>query len=191
MKIRRDTLAVSSILFTVALLMQTPAMMRCARTTHQSRFEDVYVYPEAGIAWDQVVIPNYDAPIGIASLAVIAIGLLVTWSGYIKGVRWTWLVMFVIVWVWAFPVLVLPLYSPWRGVAIIPGSIARAINGILHPGLGTYIGRAVLEVILAFLLMVLALVLPLKTFILGRGAGPSRSGGTNPGAPDKPTSPGT
>lgn len=189
MKIRRDAVAVSSILFTVAFLMLTPAMINCARVTHQSRFRDIAFYPDAAIPGDQVVIPNYYAPIGIASLAIIAIGLVVTWAGYIKGVRWTWFVMFVIVWVWAFPVVVLPLFIPWQGVAPIPQSFARAIRDSLHAGPYSVIARAFLEVVLAFLLMVLALVLPVKTFILGRGAGPGTSGRTNLGAPDKRTLP--
>jgi hypothetical protein len=175
MKIRHDVVAVSGILFTVAFLMLTPAMMNCARVTHQSRFQDIAFYPEPGIAPDQVVIPNHYAPLGITSLAMIAIGLLVTWAGYIKGVRWTWWVMFVIVWVWAFPVLVLPLFRPWQGVAPIPQSFASAISETLHAGPYSGLARAFLEVVLAFLLMVVALVLPLKTFILGRGAGSLRS----------------
>jgi uncharacterized membrane protein len=76
--------------------------------------------------------------------------------------------MFVIVWVWAFPVLLLPFLLPWRGVETMAQSFAGAISES-----GTE--RSYAEVVLAFLLMVLALALPAKTFILGRGvaqAGP-------------------
>jgi hypothetical protein len=189
LKIRRDALAISSVLFTFALLMQTPAMINWARTTHQSRFRDISDYPEAGIAQDQVVIPNYAAPTGITSLAIIAIGLVVTWAGYIKGARWTWFVMFVIVWVWVFPVWLLPLFVPWRGAALTTRSIAMAIRNSLDAGPDGWIARAGLEVLLIFLLMLVALVLPIKRFIVGRGAGPGASGGTNLGAPDKRTLP--
>jgi hypothetical protein len=153
-------------------------MIVWALMTHQSRFGDRAFYPTPGIAWDQVVIPNYYAPLGITSLAIIAIGLLVTWAGYVKGARWTWFVVFVIVWVWAFPVYLLPYLYLWDGGYHVP----EALRAALH---GDWIARDFLKVALAFLLMVLALVLPAKTFILGRGTGPGACGRTNPGAPDK------
>ncbi len=188
MKIRHDAVAVSSILFTVAFLALTPAVVSSARGTHQSRFRDISTDTEAAIPGDQVVIPNHRAPLGIASLAIIAIGLVVTWAGYIKGVRWTWFVMFVIVWVWALPVLVVPNFRPWGGVALIsPSAFASMIRDSLHAGPFSFIARAILEAVLIFLLMVLALVLPVRTFILGRRGGPGRCGRTNSGAPDEPT----
>ncbi len=171
-------------LFTVAFLMLTPGMMNCALVTHQSRFRDISNYPEAGIAQDQVVIPNYYAPIGIASLAAIAIGLLVTWAGYIKGVRWTWFVMFVIVWVWAFPVLILPFLRDWNP----RGSIAYTLADAVHK---SGMARIFVRDVLAFLLMVVALALPLGTFILGRGDVPGTPGRADPGAPDNRTAPET
>ena len=179
MKIRHDAVAVSSIVFTVAFLMLTPALIGTARVTHQSRFRDISNYPEAGIAWDQVVIPNHSAPVGITSLAIITIGLVVTWAGYVKAVRWTWFVMFVIVWVWALPVLVLPNFYPWGGVALTsPSAFASMIRVSLHAGPFSFIARAILRAVMAFLLMVLALVLPARTFILGRGS-PKLPAGTN------------
>ena len=177
MKIRHDAVAVSSVLFTLAFLMLTPPMINSARATHQSRFRDVSVEAQAGVAWDQVVIPNYSAPLGITSLAIIAIGLVVTWAGYIKGLRWTWLVMLVIAWVWALPVLVLPNFSPWGGIALVsPSSLASMTRDGLRAGPLSFIARAILKAVLAFLLMVLALVLPLKTFIPRRRDRPSTSG---------------
>jgi len=41
--------------------------------------------------------------LSVACLAVILIGLIITWTGYIKRERWTWFVMFIVVWAWAFP----------------------------------------------------------------------------------------
>jgi hypothetical protein len=141
-------------------------MLEYARVTHQSRFRDISSDTEAGIPGDQVVIPNYDAPIGITSLAIIVIGLVVTWAGYIKGVRWTWFVMFVIVWLWAFPVLVLPLFYPWPGASSILQSLAPTLESAIRE---KGIARYVVKTSLIFLLMVVALVLPAKTSILGRG----------------------
>ncbi|HEV2493629.1 MAG TPA: hypothetical protein VG204_11240 [Terriglobia bacterium] len=171
MKIRRDALAVSTILFTLALLLLTPSMLNNARVDYQSRFRDISDYPVPGIAPDQVVIPNYAAPLGIASLAVIGIGLIVTWAGYIKGVRWTWFVMFTITWVWAFPVLMLPYLYPWVGVAAIARSIPAAIRESLQAEPYSGLARAFLKVVLVFLLMVVALVLPIKTFWDRAGGG--------------------
>lgn len=190
MKIRHDAVAVSSILFTVAFLMLTPPVISSARSTHQTRFRNISSETEAAIPGDQVVIPNHRAPLGIASLAIIAIGLVVTWAGYIKVVRWTWFVMFVIVWLWAFPVLMIQYFYPWIGVADFSQSLASTIRDSLHAEPFSSMSRAILETFLIFLLMLLGLVLPAKTFVLGRrGGGPGASGRTNPGAPDKPTSP--
>jgi hypothetical protein len=175
-------------LFTVAFLMLTPAVVDCARVTHQTRFRDISSYPEAGIAWDQVVVPNYRAPLGITSLVIIAMGLLVTWAGYFKGLRWTWLVMFVIVSVWALPVLVLPNFRPWGGVALVSASaFASMTRDSLRAGPSSFIARAILKGVLAFLLMLLALALPAKTFVLDRKRRPGRPGHTDPGAEDSNT----
>jgi len=152
LNISRDPVAASSVLFTFALLMLMPAMWRAASTVRESSL------------WGGSSGGPQDcfAPAGFTSLAIIASGLIVTWAGYIKGVRWTWFVMFVVVWVWAFPVLLLPYLLPWRGVETMAQSFAGAVSQS-----GTE--RSYAEVVLAFLLMVLALVLPVKTFILGRG----------------------
>jgi hypothetical protein len=165
--IRRDAVAVSGILFTLALLILTPAMCRAAANVRES-----CIWGTLGpFLWVQ----NCFALAGIASLALIVTGLIVTWAGYIKGVRWTWFVMFVIVWVWAFPVLLLPFLLPWRGVETMAQSFAGAVSQS-----GTE--RSYAEVVLAFLLMVLALALPLKAFIVGSHGGPGGSGRANLGA---------
>lgn len=178
LKIRFDAVAASSLLFTVALLLLAMPMLENALVTHQSRFQDIAIDTDAGIPGDQVVIPNYDAPMGITSLAIIAIGLIVTWAGYIKGVRWTWFVMFVIVWLWAFPVLMLPFLYPWNSTVSIAQTLASAID---ESGMA----RTFVEVVLVFLIMVLALVLPVKTFIRGHGGGPGKSAGADLGTPDR------
>jgi hypothetical protein len=180
LKIRRGTVAVSAILFTLALLMLTPAMLGSALVTYETRLQDIADVPPSALA-DQVVIPNWYAATGIASLAIIAIGLIVTWAGYIRGVRWTWFVMFVIVWLWAFPILVLPFFYhwDWDSTASITQTLGNGIQESLHAGPFVHLGaigpaQAFLEVVLEFLLMVLALVLPVKTFILGQADGRGR-----------------
>ena len=159
LKISRGAVAVSGILFTLAVLLLTPAMLDNALTTHETRFRDIAIEPPTAIA-DQVAIPNWYAAAGITSLAIIAIGLIVTWAGYIKGVRWTWFVMFVIVWAWASPVLLLPYLQLWRNVVAITEWLPDAIKQ-------SGPSRDFVEVVLIFVLMVLALVLPVKTLFLG------------------------
>jgi len=168
LKIRHDALALSSLLFTVAFLMLVPTAFELASMTHQRRLRDVCPVADASAVGDQIAIPNYYAPLGFASLTIIAIGLVVTWTGYIKGARWTYSVMFVIVWLWAFPVIMLPLLHGliipfWRTLEWIRMvKEAITINGA---------ARDILESFVASLLMVLALVLPVKTFVAGnRGA---------------------
>jgi hypothetical protein len=188
---RRDAVTVSSILFTLAFLMQTPVMFDSARLTHQARFRDISGQSGPTIPGDKVVIPNHSAPLAITSLAVIAIGLVVTWAGYFKGARWTWFVMFTIVWVWALPVSVLPNFRPWGGLALTsPSAFASMIRDSVQAAPLSFIARAILKDALAFLLMALALVLPLKTFIPRRRDRPSASGRTGPGAPEGTPFPG-
>jgi len=145
--------------------MMAPEMYSWAGVTHQSRFRDIATGADASAVGDQIAIPNYFAPLGFASLTIIAVGLVVTWTGYIKGLRWTYFVMFVIVWLWAFPALVLPLLHPvissWRTLEWIR-LIKEAIS---EDG----VARAILEPFVVFLFMLIALILPVKTFILGRG----------------------
>ena len=161
MRLRRDVVVLSGILFTAALLMLAPAMWRAAATVRHQ-----------GNLWGAAPLTRFQygfAPAGFTSLAVIAVGLIVTWAGYVKGVRWTWFVMFVIVWAWAFPVLVLPYLRPWKGVPTVAQSFASFIS---EGGLV----RNFLEVLVAFALMLLAVVLPARTFILGRGVAQARRG---------------
>ncbi|MBZ5562517.1 MAG: hypothetical protein LAP13_08850 [Acidobacteriia bacterium] len=166
MKIRRDAVALSSILLTVALLMLAPRAFDLASTTHQSRFRDIATGADASAVGDQIAIPNYYAPLGIASLTIIAIGLVVTWTGYIKGSRWTYFVMFVIVWLWAFPVLMLPLLH-----AVIPSWRTLEWTRLIKEAISeNSVGRAIVVPFVAFLLMVLGLALPVKTFLLGPGS---------------------
>jgi hypothetical protein len=164
---RRDVVALSGILFTAALLMLAPAMWKAAATVHHQ-----------GNIWGAGPQTRFQygfAPAGFTSLAVIAVGLIVTWAAYIKRVRWTWFVLLVIVWVWAFPVLVLPYLRPWKDVPTVAQSFASFISegGPL---------RNFLEVLVAFALMLLALVLPAKTFLLRRRGDAGAAGHPNPGA---------
>ena len=153
MKIRADSVFISSVLFTIALLCLIPACLANALT---GRDKVALVALDAGFQAAAQAMSD----LGVACLAIILVGLIVVWTGYIKRERWTWLVMLVVVWVWAFPLLVLPL---------LKGRIVLALSewlysAIYQPGSP----RIWAESVLIFLLMVIALLLPIKSFFLVR-----------------------
>ncbi len=134
MKVRHDPVFVSCLLFTIALLFRVPECL-----SNAAYRKDVLLQA-----------------VGFASLANIAVGLVVVWTGFIKRYRWAWLVMFLIVSVWAFPVFLLPIFrgkidvtfgewleEAWRW----PGSVRiYTVNIVLVS------------------IMMVALLLPLKSF---------------------------
>jgi hypothetical protein len=157
MRVRPDSVFVSSILHTIALLF--------------------FIHPALwyyGAPSDPAAVARFDAAVqlelyadhyfGVASLAIILIGLIVVWTGYAKRSRPAWFVMFVIVWFWVFPVFILP--SPLiRGYLILtfPEFFYDAISG---PGMATQVVRT----ILMFFIMVVGLALPMGRFFIARKA---------------------
>lgn len=102
-----------------------------------------------------------------ASLVVIAIALIVLWTGYLNRARAAWFVMFVVVWAWAFPLLVMPLlthrvdftFSEWL------------YNAIYYSGYP----RSWAKSVLVFIVMLFALLLPIRSFFARKEvAEPSR-----------------
>jgi len=158
MRIRANSVLVSSALFTVALICLVPAFWRNVLTARDQ-------------TWLAKLDGGYRAAAGtmsdlsVASLAIILIGLIVTWTAYIKRARWAWLVIFIVVWVWAFPLLALP---PFK--ALFEGGMSLTFpewihSAIYQPGSP----RAWAESVLIFLLMVLALLLPVRSFFFSQG----------------------
>ncbi|HLW80293.1 MAG TPA: hypothetical protein VKU44_11925 [Terriglobia bacterium] len=81
--------------------------------------------------------------------------------------------MFVIAGVWAFPFLILPFFYPWDwgtryGGISVTQLFANTFASAIHE---SGIARTFVEVNLEFVLMVLALVLPIKTFMRGQASG--------------------
>ena len=100
---------------------------------------------------------------GVTSLAVIFVVLIVIWMGYVKRVPWTWFVMFIIVWVWAFPSLVLPYLGVLRMLNL--AELRRLLNAAGWNSEGTSVlARNIVEQVLIFSLMLIALILPIKSF---------------------------
>ena len=153
MRIRADLALVSSVLFTLALLNLIPA-------------GQWYFFSPT----DAVALARLDAGfraqlqtwhyLGIASLAIILIGLIVTWTGYVKRARSAWLVMFVVTWAWAFPLFAWP-YLKGPRVFTLPEWI---FNAIYEPGSP----RTAAQLVVTVSLMVVALLLPMKSFFLAR-----------------------
>jgi hypothetical protein len=153
MRIRTDSVFISSVLLTIALLGLIPAALWNALA---GRDKTVLANLDAGFR-AELQTAGY---LGIACLAIILIGLIVIWTGYVRGSRSAWLVMFVVAWVWAFPLFVLPLF---KGTMVLTFSewLYSAIYQWGSPRIGA-------ESVLIFLLMVIALLLPIKSFFLVR-----------------------
>ena len=148
MKIRWNALLVSSVLFTIALLLPLPAMLENAATWRQDAFP-----VEQGADY------NYYAPIGLASLTIIVIGLIVTWAGYIRGLRWTWFVLLTITLGWGFAVVCRPYYLvKWRDFPPLAEWLPIALR---EPGPHRVFGK----VLLTLLLMIISVLLPIRSFL--------------------------
>ncbi len=93
---------------------------------------------------------------GFASLALILVVLILVWKGYVKRLRWTWFVMFIIVCGWYFPLFVLPSLRYLQGFNLI-----RWLSSLAHLGSWSYNPPAWVVI---FLLMLVALILPIRSF---------------------------
>jgi len=151
MRVRRDTVFISSVLFSLCFATLIPHNLRYASTWHQRFFPG-----------SRSLMENQFAPIGFASLAVVFIGLIVVWAGYAKRVRWTWFVMFIVVWCFAFPLYALPILLDIHAGAIDWSVLREATTG-------SEAARAVLKGPLVFVLMLVALFLPTKAFLQPEG----------------------
>jgi hypothetical protein len=154
-KARKAWVLVSSVLFTAELLYLLPAAWNCAMA---GRNQQVLANLDAGY---KAAAQCY-GELGIAALTIIAIGLLVTWTGFIRRVRSAWFVMFIIVWAWAFPNLVLPLFLHSVGL-----TAREWIQSALR---SSGPARVWAENVVIFLMMVISLVLPLKAFFMSTSA---------------------
>src|SRR5882672_7289995 len=155
MRVRADSVFLSSVLFTVALLNLIPAAFwYLSSGTDSAELARL----DAGFAKLAQTWHYY----GVASVAMILIGLTVVWTGYIKRARLAWFVMFVVTWAWAFPLFAWP-YLKGPKVFTLPEWI---YNAIYEPG----VPRSPSQLVVTFSLMVVALLLPLKSFILSREA---------------------
>ena len=159
MRIRRDAVFLSSVLFTIAFLLLVPPSWRYAQSGHPSwhfgrEAQEVKAALES-LRPESVDSLVLQSQIGVANLAVILAVLIVVWKGYVKKLRWTWFFMCVIVWAWFFPT-VLPVLAAIRDIDVL-GFLVSWID----PATWTY---GLLTGIWIFLLMLVALILPVRSF---------------------------
>ena len=90
MKVRRNIFLAASLLLTPAFFWLLPYMIRCVRASD-----------------------DMTQTAGLASITVIIVALIVIWTWLTAGSRVAWVIMAVIVWVWAFPIIIFrPHFSP-------------------------------------------------------------------------------
>jgi biopolymer transport protein ExbD len=174
MKFRFSTTAISAWLFSLCLVISIPAALSNAST-----WNELTIKLPLGSMW------NFLAPLGFASLGIVAIGLIVLWTGFRKRERWTWFVMLIILICFSFPSSVLPVLLEirrfgWPFLLDLLGAF-RADGHCwivsLHPNYSLGIGCAFvpgLIGLLSFIMMSVALLLPVKAFFWNPG--PPQSG---------------
>jgi hypothetical protein len=105
--------------------------------------------------------------VGEASIALILIGLIVTWTGYVKAVRSAWFIMLIIVWIWAYPLFFKGTVTELRSWRSLSEFISDALKG---PGAA----RISLYAVAHFTPLLVALILPIRSFFFkGRTVGSS------------------
>jgi hypothetical protein len=152
MRVRAVSALVSSVLFTLALLSLTPAALWYFSSGTD---KEAIARLDAGYQAEAYT-AHY---LGVACLAIILIALIVVWTGYVRCPRSAWLVMFAVTWAWAFPTIALPQLK--RGGFTLPELIYDAIHGPMPP-------RSAAQMAVIFALMVIALLLPIRSFFFGR-----------------------
>ncbi len=152
MKIRLDSVFVSSVLHTIALL----ALLQAALWNFSGRVKALYAPLVAGFP-DDGQTRHY---LGIFLFVLVLVGLIVTWTGYVNMRRSAWLVMFVIACVCVFPLFVLPWVSP-----LLHGRLELTFSEFLYSTIDSWeFPRHLLESILMFSAMLVGLLLPIKKF---------------------------
>jgi biopolymer transport protein ExbD len=171
MKVRCSTTSISALLFSLCLILSVPAALSSASTWNELTIKLPY-----GAMW------NFLAPLGFADLGIVAIGLIVLWTGFRKRERWAWFVMLIAL-LFYFPYYVLPVvlqvrHFGWPYLLYLLGAFRGGwwywVEGwwycwieSLHPdsavGIADY-PAVVLIRPLEFLVMLVALLLPVKGF---------------------------
>jgi hypothetical protein len=103
---------------------------------------------------------NLLMPLGFCSLGLEMIGLVVLWTGYRKKERWAWFVMLIILLFFVFPLNVLKLLLDMQTRSFDWSAWFQGIREGYLPSIWIAVG------VLNFLVMLVALLLPIKAFFL-------------------------
>lgn len=153
MRISWSTTLISALILTVCLIAFIPVGVKFALTWREP-------YIQGGMLREQ----NYFTILGFSSLGFVTIGLITLWTGYRKKEPWAWLIMLIIVLCFVFPGNVLPpLLIGLQDGTGVQWSYWFEIKWWGDP-LGMRFGLGVLN----FVVMLIALCLPIKTFWFGR-----------------------
>lgn len=160
MRLRSDSVFVSSVLHTIALL----SLVRAALWNYYSgSHKDIVAKLDVGFQAEAQT-AHY---LGVACLAIILIGLIVIWTGYVNRARSAWFVMLVIALAWAFPLFVSPLFQ---------GRMVLTFSEWLYSAMyQSGLPRTAAESVLIFSLMVIALLLPIRSFFFSKEIGSNAS----------------
>jgi hypothetical protein len=147
---RLNRILVSSLLLSAGLLSLAPQNFNYASTIGQRFLETS----------ERIWTSNYVAPQGFSGLTIILISLIAIWAGYRRREPWSWVVLFIVTWLFVFPVYVLPLIRDiWNSPTF---RYADWFQDAVHrSGLGRFAAMRFIE----FLLMVVGLFLPGTTFL--------------------------
>ncbi len=149
MKIRCNTTLISALLLSLGLVALIPGSLRFAST-----WRDLYLYGIPGMGT-----PNLLMILGFHSLGLEIIGLIVLWTGYRKRERWAWFVMLTILLFLVFPPHVLTVLVTVQSSG--PDVWSQWFQYIREgdwPSIWIAVG------VLTFLVMLVALLLPIKAF---------------------------
>src|SRR5258708_20588382 len=150
MRVRADSVFISSLLFTFALLyLIRPGLWKYFAERYESRMDEGF---RAAAQTSHYL--------GVACLAIILIGLIVVWTGYVRRSRSAWFVMFIIVWFWAFPIFILHPFHYFLSRSSDYTFFEMLYAAMSGPGFARY----VVGLSLTFSMMVIALVLPISRF---------------------------
>ena len=150
MRTRPNIFLVSSVLLTPGFLWLLPSAINCVRST------DTTI---------QIA--------GLAFLTIIIVALIVIWTGVVKGTRVAWVIMAVIVWVWALPFMTWPVLRHGHR-----WTLSELCEWIVGAWREDTFARTVLIDTAMFLLMLVGLILPVRAFLrVGKPKNVGPSGG--------------
>lgn len=140
MRIRPSIFQVSSVLLTLGFLYLLPSSINCIRTRD---------------SMTQIA--------GLAGLTLIIVALIVIWTGVAAGNWVAWVIMAVIVWLWALPALTWPVLRHGQR-----WTFRELREWVVFAWREDTFVRATLIDTVMFLLMLVGLVLPVRALYLNR-----------------------